>query len=208
MCSSSSVAVEGRRVGPDEGVRVAVADELQVDVIAQPSPGAHGVQLLPRLGTGQQAVHGVGGDPLCGVNRGGITESHGSSYVAGRQVDGAALRRCLTRVPSQSTLDTVQRSPFFTQSVAEVRSWRSLRRVMISSPALARFPSARPTSGPGAGADASRWARARRLSSATRSRVGASMIESSPRLRSARHASNRFSVSAVRSPTWIRCRSR
>ena len=42
----------------------------------------------------------------------------------------------------------VQRSPFLTQSVAVSRSRRSLARVMITSPTLARFPSARRTSGP------------------------------------------------------------
>ena len=42
----------------------------------------------------------------------------------------------------------VQRSPFLTQSVAESRSRRSFARVMITSPTLARFPSARRTSRP------------------------------------------------------------
>ena len=40
----------------------------------------------------------------------------------------------------------VQRSPFFTQSVGVRRSRRSLVRVMITSPALARVPSAKVTS--------------------------------------------------------------
>ena len=88
------------RVGPDEGVRVAVADQLQVDVVAEPSPGAHGVQLLPRLGTGDQAVHGVGGDPLGGVNRGGVAEFNGVAYVAGGQVDGAAAPAVLYPQPA------------------------------------------------------------------------------------------------------------
>ena len=34
-------------VGSDEGVRVAVADDLQVEVVGEPSAGEHGVQLLP-----------------------------------------------------------------------------------------------------------------------------------------------------------------
>ena len=45
----------------------------------------------------------------------------------------------------------VQRSPFLTQSVAVSRSRRSLLRVMITSPTLARFPSARRTSDDGWG---------------------------------------------------------
>src|SRR5215213_9794074 len=57
------------------------------------------------------------------------------------------LRRCWTsRSPSVVMACTVQRSPFLTQSVEVRRSWRSLVRVMISSPTLARFPSARVTS--------------------------------------------------------------
>ena len=40
----------------------------------------------------------------------------------------------------------VQRSPFLTQSVAVRRSRRSLLRVMITSPTLAWFPSAKGTS--------------------------------------------------------------
>jgi hypothetical protein len=42
---------------------------LQVDVVGRPSPGEHRVQLLPRLVAGDQAMHGVGGNPLGGVNR-------------------------------------------------------------------------------------------------------------------------------------------
>ena len=90
------------RVGPDEGVRVAVADQLQVDVVAEPSAGAHGVQLLPRLVAGDQAVHGVGGDPLGGVNRGGVAQFHGIAYVAGGQLDGAATPDVLYPQPAVS----------------------------------------------------------------------------------------------------------
>ena len=43
----------------------------------------------------------------------------------------------------------VHRSPFLTQSVAVSRSRRSLLRVMITSPTLAWFPSARRTSASG-----------------------------------------------------------
>ncbi len=43
---------------------VAVADHLEVEVVGVPAAGQHGVQLLPGLLPGQQAVHGVGGDAL------------------------------------------------------------------------------------------------------------------------------------------------
>ena len=48
----------------DDGVRVAVADDLDVDVVGQASAGEHRVQLLAGLGPGRQAVHGVDGDAL------------------------------------------------------------------------------------------------------------------------------------------------
>ena len=82
------------------------------------------------------------------------------------------LRLCRTvRPPLRSTWVMVQRSPFLTQSVAESRRRRSFARVMIMSPTLARFPSPRRTSCP-AGTSSRRCSRARRLSSATSSRVG------------------------------------
>ena len=57
------------------------------------------------------------------------------------------LRLCRTvRSPLLPTWVMVQRSPFLTQSVAVRRSRRSLLRVMITSPTLARFPSAKDTS--------------------------------------------------------------
>ena len=62
------------RLGPDEAVRVAVPDDLQVEVVGDPASGQHGVQLLPGLLAGDQAVHGVGGDPLRGVHGGGVAQ--------------------------------------------------------------------------------------------------------------------------------------
>ncbi len=57
------------------------------------------------------------------------------------------LRVCRTvRSPCLLTWVMVQRSPFLTQSVAVRRSRRSLLRVMITSPTLARLPSAKGTS--------------------------------------------------------------
>ena len=57
------------------------------------------------------------------------------------------LRLCLTvSPPLLLTAVIVQRSPFLTQSVAVRRSRLSLARVMITSPTLARFPSAKDTS--------------------------------------------------------------
>ena len=57
------------------------------------------------------------------------------------------LRLCRTvRSPRRPIPVMVHRSPFLTQSVAVRRSRRSLLRVMITSPTLAWFPSAKGTS--------------------------------------------------------------
>jgi hypothetical protein len=44
-------------------------------MVGVPAAGHHRVQLLPGFLAGQQAVHGVGGDALGAVDRGGVTES-------------------------------------------------------------------------------------------------------------------------------------
>ena len=64
-----------RRCRSNDAVRVAVADDLQVKVVGVPAAGEHGVQLLPGLMPGQQAVHGVGGDALGRMDGGGVAET-------------------------------------------------------------------------------------------------------------------------------------
>jgi hypothetical protein len=67
------VAVSGwTGFGPDEAVRVAVSDDVQVDVVGDAAAGQHGVQLLPGLLGSSQAMHGVGCDPLRDVHGGGV----------------------------------------------------------------------------------------------------------------------------------------
>ena len=70
-------------------MRVAVADDLEVEVVGVPAAGEHRVQLLPGLLPGDQAVHGVGGDALGGVDGGGVAESGRGADVVGGQPDGA-----------------------------------------------------------------------------------------------------------------------
>jgi hypothetical protein len=65
----------GNHLRSDEGAPVAVADDLNVEVVGLPSAGEHRVQLLPGLSPSHQAVRGVGGDALSTVNGGGVTES-------------------------------------------------------------------------------------------------------------------------------------
>jgi hypothetical protein len=118
------------------------------------------------------------------------------------------FRTCrILRSPVPVRLRMVHRSPFFTQSVVVTRSLRSLARVMIRSPTLARLPLANSTSRPGM-VPARRWSRARWLSRLTSSRVGASMIASRPWRRSACQALKTASRVVVGSPAWTRPRSR
>ena len=66
---------------------VAVADDLEVEVIGGPAAGEHGVQLLPGLVPGQQAVHGVGRDALGGMDGAGIAETGRGAHIVNRQPD-------------------------------------------------------------------------------------------------------------------------
>ena len=54
---------------------IAVADDLEVEVVGVPAAGEHGVQLWSRFLPGHQAVHRVGGDALGAVDGGGVAES-------------------------------------------------------------------------------------------------------------------------------------
>ena len=75
-------------LGSDDGVRVAVADDLQVEVVGGPAAGEHGVQLLPGFLPGSEAVHGVGGDALGGMDGGGVAETGRLADIVGGQPDG------------------------------------------------------------------------------------------------------------------------
>jgi hypothetical protein len=69
-------------------VRVAVADDLKVEMVSGSSAGEHGVQLLSGLLPGDQAVHGVGGDALGGMDGGGIAETGGGAHIVDRLPNG------------------------------------------------------------------------------------------------------------------------
>jgi len=81
---------------PDQGrvdhrVRVAVADDLEVDVVGVRAAGHHRVELLARLGAGGQAVHAVGGDALGGVHGARVAELGGLGDVIAGQSHGAVV---------------------------------------------------------------------------------------------------------------------
>jgi hypothetical protein len=159
---SSDGGLEG--LGPDEGVRVAVADHRKVDVVGAAAAGQHGVELLPELSTGHHPMHRVGRHALRGMHSRGVTQLGSSGDIAGRgasrccRSEGAAASRHEHR--SGFRLRTVHRSPFFTESVVLIRGRRSLVQAMIRSPMLAWLPSRNSISRLGV-MPARRWLRAR-----------------------------------------------
>ncbi len=93
---------------------------------------------------------------------------------------------------------------FLTQSLPQMVRRRSLRRVITTSPIRATQSSESDTAAPAVPRSA--WAR--RLSSRTSSRVGASMRQSRPPARSRAQALNTASAQVTVSPTWTRSWSR
>ena len=76
-------------LGSDDAVRVAVADDLEVDVIGQPAAAEHRVQLLAGLLAGGEAVHGVHRHALRAVHGGGVAELGRGRHIVGGQPDAA-----------------------------------------------------------------------------------------------------------------------
>ena len=66
---------------------VSVADDLEVEVVGVPAAGEHGVELLPRFLSGQEAVHGVGGDALGRMDGGGVAETGRLADIVGGESD-------------------------------------------------------------------------------------------------------------------------
>ena len=108
------------RVGVDQAVRVAVADDLQVEVVRLPSAGEHRVDVLARLLAAREPVHGVGGESLRAVDRGGVAEVDPFAHVVGGQGHGvlraqaldaqAAVRRDGRHLPAVAVLHPVATS--------------------------------------------------------------------------------------------------
>ncbi len=75
------------RVRGDAGVRVSVADHGQVGVVGVPAAGEHCVQLLAGEVVAGEAVHGVHGHALGGVDGARVPEFDGVAGVVGGQGD-------------------------------------------------------------------------------------------------------------------------
>ena len=69
-------------------MRIAVADDLQVDVISGPAAGEHGVQLLAGLLPRGEAVHRVSRHALGGMDGAGVAETGRGLDVVGGESDG------------------------------------------------------------------------------------------------------------------------
>ena len=166
-------------------MRVAVADDLEVEVVGVPAAGEHGVQLLPGLAAGGEAVHGVGGDALGGVDGGGVAEIGRACDVVGWQPDGQLAAVCRTvRSPRRpmcgdgppvAVLDPVGRGESQPAVVAAGddhipdAGLVPVGQTHLGCRAVGVIKTMRP---------------GRLVESATRSRVGASMSASSPAARS------------------------
>ena len=68
-------------------MRVAVADDLEVEVVGSPSSGEHGVQLLAGFLPSSEPVHRVGGDALGSVDGGGVAETGRLADIGGGEPD-------------------------------------------------------------------------------------------------------------------------
>ena len=204
-------------VGADDPVGVAVADDLEVEVVGGSAAGEHRVELLAALGAGGQSVHGVGGDALGAVDGGGVPELGGRCDVVRREGDPSAGAGVLHRQapvgcdvvdgPAVAVLDpVVHREPQPAVVAAGDDGVADIPGVAVGQPhprATVESMIERHRCDCVIRCD---WAR--RLSSATRSRVGASMSASRPWSRSRAQAWNTPWVRVARSPTWTRPWSR
>ncbi|MFZ1117830.1 MAG: hypothetical protein WAN44_18605, partial [Propionibacteriaceae bacterium] len=66
---------------------VAVADDLEVEVVGVPAAGEHGVQLLSGFLPRDLTVHGVGGDALGGMDGAGVAETGRGAHIINGQPD-------------------------------------------------------------------------------------------------------------------------
>ena len=99
-------------VGSQDCVWVSVADYRKVEVVGGAAAGQHGVELLPRLMAGGEAVHGVDGEALSAVHCGGIAELGGTADVVSWQGHPAAVL-CMLHLQSAGAGD-IQDGPAVT----------------------------------------------------------------------------------------------
>ena len=191
-------------------MRVAVPHDLQVEVVRDPAAGQHGVELLPGLLTGGEAVHGVDRESLRGMHGGGVAKLGGGLNVGGGQPYPVPVAQVLD-VKIAAAADR-EHSPAVTVFDPVGRCDAQLAVVaagddQVADTGLVPVGQRHLRVGGGAGVGESVGAGSL-VDWATSSRVGASMIESSPVERSCCQAAKTCSVMVERSPTWIRWLSR
>ena len=162
----------------------AVADDLQVEVVGGSAAGEHGVQLLPGFLPGGQAVHGIGGDALGGMDGCGVPEFGRLGDVGGGQPAGELV----AGVPDGEVAVSADVGDGPPVAVLHPVGGAEAESAVVAAGDDHIADTGPVPVGQGhlttAGVRSSRCARARALSSATSSRVGASMIASSPAARS------------------------
>ena len=125
--------------------------DLDPGVVGVPAAGEHGVGLLAGLVAGEEAVAGVGGDALGGVDGGGVAEFDGLGDVVGGQGELVVVAQVLD-VEGAVAVDGGDAASGRRCGPRRSRRWsrvRLLRRVITMSPTLAWLPSDSSTSRPG-----------------------------------------------------------
>jgi hypothetical protein len=167
---------------PNKAVRIAVPNSLHIEVVCDLAAGQHGVELLPGLRPGRETVHGGHRDPLRGMHRGGVAQFRRGLYVGGWQSHPVPVAQVLDvqitiasdRLygPAVTVFDPVGRCQ---PKLAVVAAGND--QLTDACPIAIGQGYLQVDAGRGVGESV---AAALRLSSATSSRVGASMIESRP----------------------------
>src|SRR4029453_10478337 len=194
--------------GSQDCVRVSVADHGEIEVVGGAAAGQHGAELLPRLRAGSEAVHAVDSDALGAVDGAGVAEFGDTADVVSWQGHSAAVL-CVPHLQIAGPAD-IQDGP--SVAVFDPVGGADAEPPVVS-PGDDHIAGGRPVAVgqldlSAATAPSRRWTRARELSWVTRSWVGASMIASRPRSRSACHAVNSWAVGVAGARTCTRCRSR
>jgi hypothetical protein len=110
-------------------VRVAVTNDLQIEVIRGSAAGEHRGQLLPGFLSGDQAVRGVGGGALGGVNGGGVAQTGRGLNVVGGQRDGAMA----AVVPNSQVAAAAYSSDGPTVAVFDPVGWREAQSAVVAA---------------------------------------------------------------------------
>jgi hypothetical protein len=89
-----------------------------------PAAGEHGVQLLSGFLPGDQAVHGLGGDALGGMDGAGVAQTGRGAHIVKRQPDG----QLAAAVPDPEVTPPLMRLPVCRRTLPRRRRRRPNHR--------------------------------------------------------------------------------